>query len=94
MESETESKQKAEKGGHHSIFEPISVSEINASPFVKICFINACCMKFCDMITEVGSYVPLTNLFAHNFHIEKSVIIGVEFSVSAEHLSLAAGIPN
>ena len=51
-------------------------------------------MKFCEMITEVGFDVPLTNLFGQNFHIDRATIIGVEFIVSADINSLATGIPN
>ena len=94
MESETESKQEVKKGGHHSRFLPIILSEIKASPFVKIFFENACRINFCEMITEVGSHVPLTSLFAHNFHIDKVFIERVEFTVSTYIIYLATGIPN
>ena len=50
-------------------------------------------MKFCEKIQEVGYDVPLTSLFAHNFNIDKVVIAGIEFSVSADIISSATCIP-
>lgn len=51
-------------------------------------------MNFCENIVEVGSLIHLRSIFAQNFNIYKVVIIGIEFNVSVDIISLATSIPN
>lgn len=57
-------KKKYKKWGFISRFEPSSMSEINASPFIKKYFEEAGCLSFCQKVQEVDYHQGLTSQFS------------------------------
>lgn len=65
-----------------------------ASPFIKKFFQDVGCLVFYEKIQEVGSNAKLTFIFPTNFRRDKANIAGVDFTISADSISIATGIPN
>ena len=89
-----EGEKKIHKGGNHSRFEPSNLQEINASPYAKRSFENSACLRFCERIQEVGCHAQLTSLFSTSFKRNKVFIASIQFTISAEVIASATGIPN
>jgi hypothetical protein len=87
-------KKRYNKGGQVSRYEPTQVREIMASPFIKKSFEDVGCLGFCERIQEVGCHAKLTSLFATNFKKDKTTIVGIDFTISTDAISIATGIPN
>lgn len=65
-----------------------------ASPFLKKSFQDVGCLVFCEKIQEVYFNVYLTGIFATSFRRDKAIIVGVEFTILVEDISIATGILN
>jgi len=65
-----------------------------ASSFIKKSFQDVGYLVFCEKIQEVGSNAKFTSLFATNFRRDKASIVGVDFTISADSIVTATGLPN
>jgi hypothetical protein len=64
-----------------------------ASTFIKKSFEDVGCLGFCERIQEVGCHAKLTSLFATNFKKDMTTIVGVDFMVSTDSISISTSIP-
>ena len=84
---------KANKGGYHNRFEPITVKELNDSPSVLFNFHEVGCLDFCQKVQEVTNHPPLTQFFSLRLQGKHVHISGVDFFLTPRSVSRATKIP-
>lgn len=65
-----------------------------SSQLSKLCFENANCLGFCELVQKVKYHAKLTSLFATHLRRDKVIIVGVTFTISTKIIVEAIEIPN
>ena len=74
-------------------FEPISTTELIASPSILSCFQELGCYELCSKVQKIKIHPQLTKLFSLRLHRHKVHLAGVRFELTTSAISKATGIP-
>ena len=86
-------KEQQRKGGKSNRFEPINIKELTASPTIVSYFQEVGCYEFYDKVQRIHSHPQLTKLFVFNLHEHHVHLVGVNFELTTNAISVATGIP-